>query len=242
METEQLVPRVVAITTDVSEQLLRVLGSVLDIREVFPQVSAIANEVLPHDRLTMTLHDGRRTCMSHAASNDDGPFLVRVSGALVAGMVEGSWRIIEDLTLDVPNLIFDPPDHREKLKAAGYRSALSVVLTASEQRFALHFWSKRVNAFSPAMVPAARHIAVYVAMGISHEQLAESARQAASARADADRLTARIEELSRELEVRAGYGRIAGQSPAWKTVIRAATQVAATDTTVLLTGESGTGK
>jgi transcriptional regulator with PAS, ATPase and Fis domain len=242
MQTEEVATPIIGMTADVSEQLLRVLASVLDIRQVFPQVSAIANEVLPHDRLTMTLHDGRRTCMSHAASNDDGPFLVRVSGALVAGMVEGSWRIIEDLTLDVPNLIFDPPDHREKLKAAGYRSALSVVLTASEQRFALHFWSKRVNAFSPAMVPAARHIAVYVAMGISHEQLAESARQAASARADADRLTARIEELSRELEVRAGYGRIAGQSPAWKAVIRAATQVAATDTTVLLTGESGTGK
>src|SRR3954451_1326717 len=153
METEQLVPPLVAITTDVSEQLLRVLGSVLDIREVFPQVSAIANAVLPHDRLTMTLHDGGQTCMAHAASNDDGPFLVRVSGALVAGMVEGSFRIIEDLSLDVPDLVFDPPNHRDKLKEAGYRSALSVVLTASEQRFALHFWSKRVNAFDRSMVP-----------------------------------------------------------------------------------------
>ena len=35
---------------------------------------------------------------------------------------------------------------------------------------------------------------------------------------------------------------MAGESRGWKAVVRAATQVAATDTTVLLTGESGTGK
>jgi transcriptional regulator with PAS, ATPase and Fis domain len=35
---------------------------------------------------------------------------------------------------------------------------------------------------------------------------------------------------------------MAGESAAWKAVVRAATQVAATDTTVLLAGESGTGK
>jgi two-component system NtrC family response regulator len=229
-------------TADVSERLLRALASDLDIRKVFPEVSSIVGGVLPHDRLTMTLHDGQQTCMAHAASNDDGPFLVRVSGPLVAGMVEGSWRLVEDLALDTPDLTFDPPDHRDKVKAAGYRSVLSVVLSASLQRFALHFWSKRVRAFDATMVPIARHIAVYVAMGISHEQLAETARQAAAARADADRLTARVEVLSRELEVRAGYGRMVGQSAAWKAAIRSATQVAATDTTVLLTGESGTGK
>jgi DNA-binding NtrC family response regulator len=229
------------LTADVSEQLLRALGSVLDIRQVFPQISAIANQVLPHDRLTMTLHDGQ-TCIAHAASNDDGPFFVRVTGPGLTGMVEGYSRIIDDLALDTPNVTFDPPDHRVRVKAAGYRSVMSVVLSASEQRFALHFWAKRVNAFDPGMIHIARHIAVYVAMGISHERLAETARQAAAARADADRLTARVEVLSRELEARAGYGRVVGQSAAWKAVIRAATQVAATDTTVLLTGESGTGK
>ena len=92
--------------------------------------------------------------------------------------------------------------------------------------------------FTPDQIPLARHIAVHVAMGISHEQLAESARQAAAARAHAERLSARIEEL----EVRAGYGRVEGESPAWRAVLKSATQVAATDTTVLLTGESGTGK
>jgi DNA-binding NtrC family response regulator len=241
-QVEQTVGPVTGMTADLSEQLLRTLASALDIREVFPQVSAIASQMLPHDRLTMTLHDGRQTCIAHAVSNDDGPLLVRVSGAGVASMVEGTSRIIDDLALDTPEATFEPPDYREKVKAAGYRSVLSVALAAGEQRFGLHFWSKRVRAFDPMMVAVARHVAVYVAMGFSHERLAETARQVAAARADADRLTARVEVLSRELEAHAGYGRMAGQSALWKAVIRAATQVAATDTTVLLTGESGTGK
>ena len=50
-------------------------------------------------------------------------------------------------------------------------------------------------------------------MGFSHEQLAEAARQAAAARADADRLDARVEALSRELEMRSRlrpHGRAVG--------------------------------
>jgi transcriptional regulator with PAS, ATPase and Fis domain len=229
---------VAALTSDVSEQLLRLLSSVLDIREVFPQISAIANQVLPHDRMTMSLHDGDETCITHAASNTDGPMLVRVTGRDLLQMKEGFARIIDDLMQHVPALTFDPPDHGDRLRAAGYRSVLSVALSAGGQLFTLHFLSKAVGAFQVAQIPTARHIAVHLAMGISHEQLAESARQAAAARAHAERLTARIEEL----EGRAGYGRVQGQSLAWRAVMRSAVQVAATDTTVLLTGESGTGK
>src|SRR5688572_18079626 len=63
---------------DMSEQLLRVLSGALDIREVFPQVSAVASAILAHDRLTMSFHDGLGTCVMHAVSNDDGPIEARV--------------------------------------------------------------------------------------------------------------------------------------------------------------------
>src|SRR6185369_14271455 len=105
---------------EISEKLLRVVASVLDIRQVFPEVSAIVQPVLPHDRLTMTLHDGRRTLVAHAFSNDDGPFLVRATGFDIEGMDDGSATIIDDLTEDTPTVTFEPADYRELAKAAGY--------------------------------------------------------------------------------------------------------------------------
>ena len=230
------------LTLEASEELLRAVGSVLDIRQVFPEVSRIVQRALPHDRLTMTLHDGARTLIAHAFSNDDGPFLVRATGFEIEAMEDGSSKIIPDLTEESTTLTFEPPDYRERAKAAGYRSVLSVLVRAREQRFGLHFWSKQVGAFSAEDIGLARHIAIHVALGVSHEQLAEVSRRAAAARARSERLEARVQALSEELESRAGYGRMAGESAAWKAVVRAATQVAATDTTVLLTGESGTGK
>ena len=88
----------------------------------------------------------------------------------------------------------------------------------------------------------ARRIARHVALCVSHEQLADAAREASEARQRADRLEARVRTLSDELDRTTGLRRIVGESAAWKGVVKAATQVAPTDTTVLLTGESGTGK
>jgi DNA-binding NtrC family response regulator len=81
-----------------------------------------------------------------------------------------------------------------------------------------------------------------VALAVSHQQLAEAASRAAEAQARAERLEARVLSLSRELDARTGYARAVGNSEAWHGVLKAASQVALTDTTVLLTGESGTGK
>ena len=80
----------------------------------------------------------------------------------------------------------------------------------------------------------------HLALDASNEGVAKTAL------ADQDR--ARIEDLERrarmvseELGARM-HKRIVGVSAEWQEVLRKATQVAATDTTVLLTGESGTGK
>jgi transcriptional regulator with GAF, ATPase, and Fis domain len=227
---------------DVSEQLLRVLSGALDIREVFPRVSAVANRILPHDRLTMGFYDGQGTCVLQAVSNDDGPSTVRVTKRAEELLSDGSFKIVGDLTLDVPDAIYDPPDTRKRIVAAGYRSLLSVRLSAQGQQFGLHFWSKQVAAFSRHDAPVARRIAEHVALAVSHQQLSEAASRAAEAQARAERLEARVQSLSRELDARTGYAGAIGQSEAWRGVLKAASQVASTETTVLLTGESGTGK
>jgi transcriptional regulator with GAF, ATPase, and Fis domain len=227
---------------DVSEQLLRVLSGALDVREVFPQVSATTRCILPHDRLTMSFHDGFGTCVMQAVSNDDGPSTMRVIKRPSDLLSDGAFRIVDDLTLDRPHAIYDPPDTRQRTVQAGYRSALSVGLSARDQQLILSFWSKRVAGFTRDQVPLARRIAEHVALAVSHQQLAEAASRAAEAQARAERLEERVRSLSRELDAREGYGGAIGQSDAWRGVLKAASQVALTDTTVLLTGESGTGK
>jgi DNA-binding NtrC family response regulator len=243
MTREAALERERAANLETSEQLLQALANVLDIRLVFPQISEITRKILPHDRLTMTFLDGQGACVMQAASNDVGPSAMRASGVDTTPLTDGAFFIVDDLTTHVkPGVTYDPPDHHDRLIAAGYRSALSVCLSAREQRFCLRFWSRQLAAFHAGQVPIARRIAEHVALAVSHEQLAEAARQAADAQARAELLEARVRSLSEELDSRSGYGRIVGPSEAWKNVLRAATQVASTDTTVLLTGESGTGK
>jgi transcriptional regulator with GAF, ATPase, and Fis domain len=227
---------------DISDQLLRALSGALDIRQVFPEVSAAARSILPHDRLTMSFHDGLGTCVLHAVSNDDGPSEGRVTKREADRPFDGSFKIIDDLTLDKPDAVYDPPDTRQRTVAAGYRSLLSVALSARDRQFGLHFWSKSVAAFTREQVPLARRIAEHVALAVSHQELAEAASRTAEAQARAERLEARVLSLSQELDARTGFGGVVGQSSAWKVVLKAAGQVALTDTTVLLTGESGTGK
>jgi transcriptional regulator with GAF, ATPase, and Fis domain len=227
---------------DISDQLLRVLSGALDVREMFPQVSAVACRILPHDRLTMSFHDGLGTCVLHAVSNGDGPSQVRVTKRETERPFDGSFKIIDDLALDKPDAVYDPPDTRQRTVAAGYRSLLSVGLSARDRQFGLQFWSKRESAFTREQVPLARRIAEHVALAVSHQELAEAASRAAEAQARAERLEARVLSLSQELDARSGSAGAVAQSGAWKAVLKAAGQVASTDTTVLLTGESGTGK
>ena len=81
-----------------------------------------------------------------------------------------------------------------------------------------------------------------MALCLSRERGAEASKRADEASARASRLESRVNALTEELDARTGYRRVVGGSAQWRQVLTQATQVASTDTTVLLLGESGTGK
>src|SRR2546422_1999138 len=194
-----------------SVELLRAISGVLDIRTVFPQISEIANKVLAHDRLTMMFHDRGGEILIEAASTDEFPELTRIVKTNDFEPDDG-FVIVDDFTTATLPIV-EPPDLRERLVAARYRSLLVVLTRARQQHMGLGFWSKQPNAFSPRDVPVARRIADHVALAVSHEQLAEAARQVAEAQTRADRLQARAQSLAQELEPKTGHGRVIGQSP-----------------------------
>jgi transcriptional regulator with GAF, ATPase, and Fis domain len=222
-----------------SVELLRAISGVLDIRTVFPRVSEITDKVLPHDRMTMTFYD-RDDVMVQAASNDEFPHFKRVKLADSTRLAD-EFFVVDDLTRQ-SLLVVEPADLQDRLVAAGYRSLLAVHTAARDQAIGLNFWSKRPHAFSARDFPVARRVADHVALAVSHQQLADAASQVAEAHARAERLELRVRSLADELDLKAGHGRAVGQSEAWKDVLKKATQVASTDTTVLLSGDSGTGK
>jgi transcriptional regulator with GAF, ATPase, and Fis domain len=225
-----------------SEDLLRALSHSLDIRDVFVRVSEIVAQVLPHDRMTMLLYDDATgEVLRHAVSNDRGPAIMRIRPDPSGDLRDGSFRIITNLKQE-PSIVTDPPGIREQWIAAGYQSVLVLRLATRGPSFGLQFWSLKPDAFSVDDVPVARRIGDHIALAVSHERLAELAEQAAQACAEAERLERRVKSLSDTLDSKTGYGRVVGQSEAWQAILKQATQVAATDTTVLLTGESGTGK
>jgi transcriptional regulator with GAF, ATPase, and Fis domain len=88
----------------------------------------------------------------------------------------------------------------------------------------------------------ARRIRDRLTLHFTHGRGAEAARRAAEANERASQLAMRVRALTEELNARSGYRRVVGNSPSWRQALTEATQVASTETTVLLQGESGTGK
>ena len=226
-----------AAATDASVELLHTISEVLDIRRVFPRVSEIASHVIPHDCLALVFLDGPNHFTLEARSTDTFP---EFRGLAIAG--EAPFHLVSDL-VNTPSrsVLCDPPDFVARLVAAGYRSLLAVRSLARQQAMALVFFAKQPDAFTLEAVPVAQQIADYVALAVSHEQLAEAERQRAEARVRAERWDARVQSIVPDLRT-SGRMPMIGQSAEWKEVLKRATQVALTEATVFLHGESGTGK
>ena len=224
-------------TPDASMELLRTISEALDIGRILPRVSEIASQVLPHDCLELAILDGSNHLTPAARSNDAFPEFRRLA------LGADPFRIVRDLRNMCPRVaVCDPPEFVQRLVDDGCRSLLMVRSIARRQPIALLFLSKQVNGFTTHDVPVAQQIAAYVALAVSHEQLAEAERQDVEARLRAEKLDARVHAVTLGLDVEAGRPVAIGRSAEWKDVLRRMTLVASTEATVFIQGESGTGK
>jgi transcriptional regulator with GAF, ATPase, and Fis domain len=226
---------------DALDELLPTLAEVLDVRQVFARIGEIAKRVIPHDTLGLILvSEDRQSLVPHAIS---GKGLVEMPDRVVlpAAIREylasiGNFEIVEDIQTRELDKDLPPVN-------LGYRASLRLpIRSRGELIGGINFMSFTPALYTQADAVIARRIADHIAMALSHQRLAEEAARAAEARERAVRLEARVRSLSDELVALGGFHRVVGDSPTWHAVLKQATQVAGTDTTVLLQGESGTGK
>jgi transcriptional regulator with GAF, ATPase, and Fis domain len=228
------VPRSLDAYFEGSLDLLRTIGDVLDVREVFPRVSTIVNAMLPHDALVMAFFDHAGQLVVQAKTGDFpevSPYAYKIAPA--------DDLIIADLTTQaLPVSAGVNPTAR--LLAAGYRSMMSVSARAHEQVLRVAFWSRRSHAYAAPNVAMARRIVECIAIGVSHESLARATRVTPEGRPRSERVEPRSQSFD-ECPVKS-RSPIVGESREWQATMSQATKVAGTEATVLLTGESGTGK
>ena len=223
---------------DTSADLLHTIAEVLDIRSVFPRVSEIVKNVLPHDALELVFHDRFGEVTLEARSTDD------LTGAFGCSITDDEpFLIMSDLRRPSSRLASGaPPSVVDTVLAAGYRSVLNVRSIARGQVMRLGFLSKESDAYRPDDVKTAQHIADYVAVAVAHEQLAAAERDRAEARARTERVDARVRAIADKGEMPLAHARMIGRSTAWQRVVTRGLRVAPTEATVFLQGESGTGK
>jgi two-component system response regulator FlrC len=171
--------------TDAIEQVLPLITSALDVRDVFHRLSDVARTVLPHDAATVWLLDQDHARARMYALNGipwaDVPEEFSTNYAAVFN--EHFLFSIHD------DLLANPAERERPTAKAGLRSALRLPLRLDgEIGGALEFSSAALATYGEADVTVGRRIADYVTIAISHQRMAEEARGTAALRERADNL------------------------------------------------------
>jgi transcriptional regulator with GAF, ATPase, and Fis domain len=217
------------------------LASVTDtgeLRTVFDRVADIAQKVLPFDAMAVpVLTADREHVTFHVLRAPEGmtfPEVMEVSPHLRGT----NWEY--DLCVD---LQADPRQNTLWFATRGFRSALRIAIRVEGQLTSgVGFYSFKPGVYTEADVAIGRRVSARIAISLMREQGMQATRRADEASQRASRLESRVQALTDELNARAGFHRVVGKSTTWRQALTQATQVASTETTVLLLGESGTGK
>jgi transcriptional regulator with GAF, ATPase, and Fis domain len=193
---------------DALSEMPRALSGALDLRDVFDQLSAIARRVLPHDSaFVMIISDDRRRVRLHALS------------------VPADWRLPEEIENPYPHamtdgwdfavhhdLSADPVERDLAGSRAGLRSAIRLPFRLDGRvAGALVLSSFQPNQYHVTDVPIARRIADYVTLALSHQRLADEARDADAVReraANLEMLDGLLKTLAGVLDVREVFDRV----------------------------------
>jgi formate hydrogenlyase transcriptional activator len=222
------------------ESVIAELSSVLlanaDIRKMLDAFSASMGRMVPHDFATLALYDeaaGKLRVQFLAAGSSAGELLLDPD-ASPAGQAFRTRRPVILNRVDRWPFATESLAH---LTAAGMQSGLWVPLVHRERTLgSLAVASRQENAFSRHDAERLGQVAAHVAMAVNN---ALAFRQIVELR---DRLRQEKQYLEEEINLENRFDEIVGESTGLRNVLRQIETVAPTDATVLIQGETGTGK
>jgi formate hydrogenlyase transcriptional activator len=217
----------------------RELGSSLELDKLLPVILSSIRNIARYDRTVLDLldDDGKNMHLFGDAKEWE-PFVNSDTKVPIEQALSG--RAIRTRNV----ALFTADDLREMeapiakaMYELGIRSVCSVPLIAGNRIWgALNPSSTMENAFGRAEVEYLQQVANHIAAAL---QNAHAYGEIAQLK---DRLTQEKRYLEREVQIANRSDDIIGNSPALKRVLDYAAIVADTDSTVLITGETGTGK
>jgi formate hydrogenlyase transcriptional activator len=221
-------------------ELSGVLLANLDVDKLLSAFSAGIRQLVPHDFATLAFHepetDQLRLQLLDVGYEKDIPS--REVTVPVEGSAQG-W-VFRERTPLILNLM---EKHRFKseplqhLIGAGLKSACWLPLVSRDRALGiLAVASRRESAFTEKDVAALGHVAKQVALAVDN---ALAFRRLAELR---DKLNLERRYLEEELRTEYNFEDIVGASASLKRVLKQVETVAPTDSTVLILGETGTGK
>jgi PAS domain S-box-containing protein len=220
-------------------QLSSALLANMDVRMLLEAISLSLREVIPHDAATLGLHEPAT-----------GSLLVQFLGLDESGTqhgdvrlpVDGSpaglaFRVGEPVVVDRLKESKFAQETVKHLTSVGMQSACWVpMVNRGETIGALSVASRLEGAFGQREAEMLTEIAGHVAMAVSN---AVAYRQIAELR---DKLSQEKQYLEEEINLENRFEDIVGESAGLRHVLQEIETVAPTDATVLIQGETGTGK
>jgi formate hydrogenlyase transcriptional activator len=212
----------------------------VDIRKLLGAFSATVRQMVPHDAATLALYDdatGKLRVQFLATSDKDGTPHNEVQLDPDASPAGRAFRTRQPLILNRIDRWPFAPESVKHLTALGMQSGIWVPLIHRERTLGtMNVASRRENAFAQHDAEMLGQVAGQVAMAVNN---AIAFKQIAELR---DRLDQEKRYLQEEINLEHRFDDIVGESTGLRNVLRQIETVAPTDATVLIQGETGTGK
>ena len=213
------------------------LVSHLDYAALLEAISEAVQRVIKHEHISLALYDENAGTLRLQWIYDEKRGATAADLALppdrsAAGVTfqRGETRVFRRSDLEEFG-----PDGAPMMKAAGLQSVCCIPLVTRNGKFGtLNVGSADADAFSEEDVTLLGQTSAQIAIAVENARAYQQVTRLNTQLAD--------EKQYLERELQQEFADIVGKSPALRSVLKAVKTVAPTDTTVLLLGETGTGK